>query len=71
MSEVKRVSFRPMNKDDLVLMLKWLKDDCVLEFYGGRDEKYTQKEIYAMDQFIGEPEYWNRGIGPEYCRIVC
>lgn len=71
MSEVKRVSFRPMNKDDLVLMLKWLKDDCVLEFYSGRDKKYTQKEIYAMDQFIGEPEYWNRGIGPEYCRIVC
>ena len=115
-----RVSFRPMNKDDLVLMLKWLTDDRVLEFYDGRDQHYTQKEIcekyteqwtdeiyrviieydtipigyaqiyriqgelfdeydypeteekiYAMDQFIGEPEYWNRGIGTEYCRVAC
>ena len=24
-----------------------------------------------MDQFIGEPEYWNMGIGAEYCRVVC
>ena len=120
MSGVKRVSFRSMNKDDLVLMLKWLTDDRVLEFYGGRDKKYTLKticehyteqwgdelyrviieydeipigyaqiyrvqdelfdeynyhksdeKIYAMDQFIGEPEYWNMGIGAEYCRVVC
>ena len=109
-----------MNKDDLVLMLKWLTDDRVLEFYGGRDKKYTLKticehyteqwadelyrviieydeipigyaqiyrvqdelfdeynyhktdeKIYAMDQFIGEPKYWNMGIGAEYCRVVC
>ena len=45
MSGVKRVSFRSMNKDDLVLMLKWLTDDRVLEFYGGRDKKYTLKTI--------------------------
>lgn len=30
MLEKKRVSFRPMNEDDLVLMLKWLTDDRVL-----------------------------------------
>lgn len=120
MLEKKRVSFRPMNEDDLVLMLKWLTDDRVLEFYDGRDKKHTQKtirehyteqwadeiyrviieydtipigyaqiyriqgelfdeynyheteeKIYAMDQFIGEPEYWNMGIGAEYCRVVC
>ncbi len=41
----KRVSFRPMNEDDLVLMLKWLTDDRVLEFYDGRDKKHTQKTI--------------------------
>ena len=29
MLETKRVSFRPMNEDDLVLMLKWLTDDRV------------------------------------------
>lgn len=116
MSGVKRVSFRSMNKDDLVLMLKWLTDDRVLEFYGGRDKKYTLKticehyteqwadelyrviieydeipigyaqiyrvqdelfdeynyhktdeKIYAMDQFIGEPEYWEYG---NRCRIL-
>lgn len=120
MSEVKRVSFRTMNEDDLALILKWLTDDRVLEFYDGRDKKYTQKtireqyteqwadelyrviiqydttpigyaqiyrvqgklldeynyhktdeKIYAMDQFIGEPEYWNMGIGAEYCRVAC
>ena len=41
----KRVSFRPMNEDDLVLMLKWLTDDRVLEFYDGRDKKHTLKTI--------------------------
>lgn len=120
MSEVKRVSFRTMNEDDLVLMLKWLTDDRVLEFYDGRDKKYTYETIcehykeqwadelyrviieydeipigyaqiyrvqdelfdeyhypktdemvFAMDQFIGEPEYWNMGIGTEYCRVAC
>lgn len=45
MLEKKRVSFRPMNEDDLVLMLKWLTDDRVLEFYDGRDKKHTQKTI--------------------------
>ncbi len=38
MPEVKWVSFRPMNKDDLVHMLKRLTDNRVLEFYG-RDKK--------------------------------
>ena len=120
MSEIKRVSFRTMNEDDFVLMLKWLTDDRVLEFYGGRDKKYTQEtirehyteqwadelyrviieydtipvgyaqiyrvqgklfeeynyhktdeKIYTMDQFIGEPECWNMGIGTEYCRVAC
>lgn len=120
MSEGKRITFRPMNNDDLVLMLKWLTDARVLEFYGGRDKKYTQEticehytkqradkryrviieydavpigyaqmyriegqlfdeyhypktdeKVFAMDQFIGEPEYWNKGIGTEYCRVVC
>lgn len=45
MLEKKRVSFRPMNEDDLVLMLKWLTDDRVLEFYDGRDKKtYTEND---------------------------
>ena len=30
MLEKKRVSFRPMNEDDLVLMINWLTDARVL-----------------------------------------
>ena len=120
MSEEKRITFRPMNDDDLVLMFKWLTDERVLEFYDGRDKKYTQEtirekymkkvagncfcviieydsvpigyaqmyriegelfdeyhypetdeKVFAMDQFIGEPEYWNKGIGTEYCKVAC
>jgi len=26
--------------------------------------------VYAMDQFIGEPEYWNRGIGTAFLKIM-
>ena len=120
MSNAKKVSFRLMNDgNDLELMLKWLTDERVLEFYDGRDskftaetirEKYTEEEddfyrmiieydsipigyaqmyrvqgelfeeydypeteekIFAMDQFIGEPDYWNKGIGTEYCKAAC
>ena len=28
--------------DDFPLMLKWLTDERVLEFYGGRDKKYIR-----------------------------
>ena len=56
MPEIKRVSFRPMEKDDLVLMLKWLIDERVLEFYGGRDKKYTAETIceHYTEQWAGE-----------------
>ena len=27
--------------------------------------------VYAMDQFIGEPEYWNKGIGTKYINQIC
>ena len=26
--------------------------------------------VYAMDQFIGEPEYWNRGIGTAFLKAM-
>ena len=120
MIDVTKITLRPMNNGDLVFMLKWLTDERVLEFYDGRDKKYTQEDIsehymnqredglnrvileydevpigyaqmyriqgelfdeyhypetdekvFAMDQFIGEPEFWNKGIGTEYCRMAC
>lgn len=108
---------RSMDKRDFPFLLRWLTDERVLEFYGGRDLSYTMETliehysdpadeevtrviieyldtpigygqfypvkygefglpdtdetVFGMDQFIGEPEYWNRGIGTEYVRMVC
>lgn len=110
---------RSLTNDDFPLMLKWLTDERVLEFYGGRDKKYTLESlkkhyteeseselyrviieynntpigygqiyricgelyneynypetdeiIYAADQFIGEPEYWSKGIGTRYIKLI-
>ena len=30
----------------------------------------TGRIVYAMDQFIGEPEYWNKGIGSSYLKLM-
>ena len=111
-----------MASDDAAVLLKWMTDMRVLEFYEGRDKRYTpeliqedffeddeedggnmikaileydgksigygqiygitgeayeeygyenrNETVYGIDQFIGEPDYWNRGIGTEYLRIV-
>lgn len=113
------IRIRSMTDEDLPLMLKWLTDARVLEFYGGRDIHYTPETlrehysevwdtvyyrvifeygggavgygqiyklygelyeeyrypqtgeiVFAADQFIGEPGYWNRGIGTRYMRSV-
>ena len=36
-----KIRIRTLTNDDFPLMLKWLTDYRVLEFYGGRDKKYT------------------------------
>ena len=113
------IKIRDFQEKDLELMLKWLTDERVLEFYGGRDRNYTfetikehyeeefqndgfrvivelknqpigygqiyrilgddfeeysysktEKVVYAMDQFIGEPEYWGKGIGTKYIQQI-
>ncbi len=110
---------RTLSSKDFPFLLKWLTDERVLEFYGGRDKKYTIESIkehfteawedevirviieyqnkpvgygqiykmydelyddyhypktneivYGMDQFIGEPEYWSKGIGTQYIKMV-
>ena len=114
-----KIRIRTLTNDDFPLMLKWLTDDRVLEFYGGRDKKYTLESlkehytekwedevfrviieydnvpigygqvykmydelysdyhypktneiVYGMDQFIGEPEYWSKGIGSKYTKMI-
>lgn len=106
------LSVRRLEREDAPLLVRWLSDPAVLEYYGGRDcphdwEKvqtafYNRDEeeihrgivqfkgrdigyiqfypvgseekdeygyadytgrIYGMDQFIGEPQLWNQGIG--------
>ena len=113
------IRIRTLNDSDFPLLLKWLTDDRVLEFYGGRDKKYSLEDIkehfskkweselfrviieyedkpigygqiykmydelydeyhypkssetvYGMDQFIGEVDYWSKGIGTEYTKMI-
>ena len=110
---------RTLMPKDRPFLLKWLTDDRVLEFYGGRDQNFTELDIireyyeedkeiatrlivecndipigyvqvydmidefydsyhydkrneivYCMDQFIGEPDYWNRGIGTRFMKMI-
>ena len=30
----------------------------------------TDKIVYGIDQFIGEPEYWDKGIGTKFMKLV-
>ena len=39
------IKIREFSEDDLTLMLKWLTDERVLEFYGGRDLSYTHATL--------------------------
>lgn len=112
------LAVRALEESDAELLVHWLSDPRVLEFYEGRDRPLTmetvkeqfydrsieidpcivqyqgkdigyiqfypigdeEKEeygysdfaenIYGMDQFIGEPDYWNRGIGTELVRSM-
>ena len=115
----KEISLRLLNEQDKNLLLKWLTDERVLNFWEGKSavfdldritedfygeenvevirtiieyqgqaigylqmykldnealEEYsyqsTNKVIYGIDQFIGEPEYWNKGIGTKFMRLV-
>lgn len=113
-----KVLVRDFSESDLPLMLKWLTNDKVLEYYEGRDVRFTKdtlaahyleelpcgfrviiefnntpvgygqiyqlsgklfdeyeypdngKRVFAMDQFIGEPEYWNQGIGSSFLKMM-
>lgn len=105
------LAVRDLTDEDALLLVKWLSNPTILEYYEGRDrphdlqhihkhyyenrnnitqciieyngkeigyiqfypiseeerEKYgyenTKEMIFGMDQFIGEADYWNKGIG--------
>ncbi len=107
----KEVVIRELKQgEDEKHLLKWLSDPKVLEFYEGRDSRFTGEDInrkffnrgdevcrcmvvyqgknigyiqyypinnatstlaeyfemegdYGLDQFIGDSDYWNKGIG--------
>jgi aminoglycoside 6'-N-acetyltransferase len=108
--EKEKIKVRQLQPEDKHLLVKWLSNPSVLEYYEGRDnpfdlekvnkkfynrengivkclveyegvsigyiqiyqinkktssiDDYDEREIvFGMDQFIGETDYWNRGIG--------
>lgn len=114
----KDVSLRLLTKEDKILLLKWLTNERVLNFWEGKtavfdlarieEDFYVEEEgltraiieykgqaigycqmykldeealkeyeyesrnkvVYGLDQFIGEPEYWGKGIGTEFMKLV-
>ena len=113
------VGLRLLTEHDKHLLLKWLTDERVLNFWEGKSavfdlnrvtEEYYSKEdveiirtiieyngkaigyvhmyklneellneyeypltdkvVYGIDQFIGEPEYWDKGIGTKFMKLV-
>ena len=107
---------RLLEEQDSLLLVKWLSNPTVLEFYEGRDNPfdldkvksvfyrsddkdvkciveyenqaigyiqfypledetkkeygYSDENVYGTDQFIGEVEYWNKGIGTSLVRAM-
>lgn len=41
-----KIRIRAMRPDDAAVLLKWMTDMRVLEFYEGRDKRYTEELIY-------------------------
>ncbi len=115
--ENENIRVRLLQENDKRLLVKWLTNQLVLEFYEGRDNLFnlekvnrsfynqekgivrcvveydeqsigyiqyyqinddtstiqdypSQENIYGLDQFIGEPSYWNRGIGTKLVKAM-
>lgn len=52
---------------DIGYIQTYLIDQEERELYGYKD---NHDVIYGMDQFIGEPAYWNKGIGTELITLM-
>ena len=117
MIQQNELTIRRMTRNDFPLMVKWLNDPAVLEFfeepptdfervnqkYGPRVDGhhyvtpwiieyrnqrigyiqhykiqenelitygYDGKQIYGIDQFIGETDYWGKGIGTKVIQLM-
>ncbi len=51
------ICIRTLIDDDFPLMLKWLTDERVLEFYDGRDKKYTLESLKNIIQSLGKMKF--------------
>ena len=117
--EEKEICLRLLEIKDKQLLLKWLTDKRVLNFWEGENAVFdieritedfysnedveairaiieykqkpigyihmyelnenlmkeyeypiTKKVVFGVDQFIGEPEFWGRGIGTKFMKLV-
>ena len=46
------IRVRTLNDNDFPLMLKWLTDERVLEFYGGRDKDVYKRQSFSLSQSL-------------------
>ena len=117
--ENENISLRLLTEQDKNLLLKWLTDERVLNYWEGKSSVFdldriteefyskedveiirviiecdkksigyvqmyrlneelfneyeyplTNKIVYGVDQFIGEPKYWDKGIGTKFMKLV-
>ncbi|WP_379134017.1 GNAT family N-acetyltransferase [Paenibacillus sp. sgz500958] len=117
-TQSQNLKIRLLLDEDDQLLVRWLSNPLVLEYYEGRDKPHdvslvrqhfyedrdrvtsgiiqyqdqdigyiqiypidseeealygfenTYEVIYGMDQFIGETEYWNKGVGTELIEMM-
>ena len=43
--KIQNILIRYLTENDFLLMLKWLTDKRILEFYDGRDVNYTMESL--------------------------
>lgn len=66
-------------KDEVIRVIIEYQDKAIGygQIYKMYDELYkdyhypkTSEIVYGMDQFIGEVDYWNKGIGTKYIKMI-
>lgn len=70
-----KFSPRALGEENVIpcIMLYERRPVGYLQFYPANVKEYAFEEngkVYALDLFIGEPEYWGRGIGTNFVRLL-
>jgi aminoglycoside 6'-N-acetyltransferase len=67
---------RVMEEEQVIPCLMFYRDQPLgyLQFYPADPEEYQfegQGSVYALDLFIGEPDFWGKGLGSGFvCRLI-